>query len=733
MHFIFLILVALVMAPTGYAQDNLRVVRAVRTTAPTIDGVFEAEWLKAEPADHFIQRRPVEGAPESHPTRVYLLYDDQALSVCFVCNQPQDSISARVQRRDNSDNSDLVGIYLDSFHDRRNCYYFAVTASGGQIDGVVSNEDVQDATWDGVWESAVGRTDSGWVAEMRIPFSAFRHGGAREDGWGTNFVRSINLGQEALFWQPVSNQRGLRVNEFGILAGLENIGSSGHLEVLPHAVGRLDAPQNEDWRDKTKPEDVGVYLKYVPASSWTADFAYQPDFAQVDVDYEVIELTDYPIFYPEKRPFFLEVGNFFDTSPIQLLYTRRITDPDYVGRLYSQSDKFRGMVLGGQNRTPDGRGQAVGAGRAMWNLGKQSSIGVTGTFLNEQRYFDDPYYYPREDFKAITGGLDTRIRWGSENRWTIAGTGAARLRTNRASDMQPFEFRSNLYYDLKPVPLKMNLQDGYLGQDYNINDLGWGNSTNKIQHSLWLGNWWQAPKQKILQWGIDLNGWQDNLPDGRYGQGGGQINLYATSNGNLEFGGGMDWGLANRRRYQYATGMLDTSVSGEFRDNYFEQLGRFDIEPHWYHTQWTWFETDDRRWLSYYTEASTGNFREGHKWVWNQSLNLKPRGNLETSLVHDRTQVWGVSDYDNYQPTMFRVWRWVTRYSPTLNLSFRGTLQWVEEDRQLYSNLLLAWNWHPGSWFYVVYDEGRATNPLAYNTEGDRRVQGKLTYFFTVK
>ena len=116
----------------------------------------------------------MEGALESLPTRVFVLYDNDAVDVCFVCSDPApDSISARVLRRDNTENCDLVGVYFDTFHDHRNCYYFAVTAAGGQIDGVVSNETLQDGTWDGVWESAVGRTDSGWIAEMRIPFAEF--------------------------------------------------------------------------------------------------------------------------------------------------------------------------------------------------------------------------------------------------------------------------------------------------------------------------------------------------------------------------------------------------------------------------------------------------------------------------------------------------------------------------------------------------------------------------------
>ena len=736
------ILVLITIMADGRAQSpsvppvnaGVKTLTAVRAHSPKIDGLMEAEWLKAAPADRFIQRRPVEGAAESLPTRVFVLYDDDAVNFCFVCNDDPDSIQARVLRRDNADNSDLVAVYLDSFHDHRNCYYVAVTAAGVQIDGVMSNETVQDDTWDAVWESAVGRTDSGWVAELRVPFASFRHGGAREDGWGLNLVRLINRNNEAAFWQPVNDQRGLRVGEFGTLRGLENIGSSRHLEILPHAVGRWDAPADNDWKSENEWENLGAYLKYVPAASWTMDLAYQPDFAQVDVDEEVINTSDYPVFLTEKRPFFLEVNNFFDTAPITLLYPRRITDPDVVGRVYGVSEKFRGMILAGQNRTADGYGQAVGAGRALWNIGKRSSLGVTSAGM----------YQDYSSFHAVTGGVDGRIRWGELNRWAVSAAGVDRTAwylertafdaTKRWYNSDPFEFRNGLLLDLGP--LLFTLDNQYRGQDYNINDLGWGNFSNAFENFAWLGNNWQSGGW-IQWWGLDFNFWQRTLADGRFPEGGFQFNSYFKTQGNIEFGGGTDWGESIRRKYTF---MQD---EGEFRDNFFEYYGRFDMDPHPYHSQWLWFESDERRWLSYATEGNYGTFREGGKWILNQRLDVRPRANLETGLAVDWERVWGVADFDSsYGAVDARIWRWQTRYSPTLKLSLRGTLQWIDEghpditgypSNTLLTNLLLAWNWHPGSWFYIVYDEGRKTNPLAYNTEWDRTVRAKVTYFFAVK
>ena len=246
----------------------------IMETAPArdlrIDGRLEPAWLAGACADSFVQRQPAEGWPGSLPTRAYVLYDRDALLVAFLClDTAPDSIRGRVQRRDNDARSDAVQLILDTFHDRRNSYYFTVTASGVQCDGTVTNETVVDAAWDGIWQSAVERTDSGWAAELRIPFASIRHGGAREDGWGINLNRYIERRQEDMFWQPVSQERGFRVSEMGAVRGLRQIGSARHLELLPHAVGRWDAPAKGQWGSRNDWENLGGHVKLVPGPDWT--------------------------------------------------------------------------------------------------------------------------------------------------------------------------------------------------------------------------------------------------------------------------------------------------------------------------------------------------------------------------------------------------------------------------------------------------------------------------------
>ena len=142
--------------------------------------------------------------------------------------------------------------------------------------------------------------------------------------------------------------------------------------------------------------------------------------------------------------------------------------------------------------------------------------------------------------------------------------------------------------------------------------------------------------------------------------------------------------------------------------------------------------SDSRKWIEYgLNNVGGGKFRSGHKFDFSPYATIKPRSNLDFTPSMDETRIWGNKDYD-YKDTVFRVWRLRSRWSPTLNLSFRGTIQYVEDEKVLLSNFLLAYNWHPGSWFYIVYDETRDTQLFAYNNPGDRTLRLKFTYFMTV-
>ncbi|MBI5060335.1 carbohydrate binding family 9 domain-containing protein [candidate division KSB1 bacterium] len=679
-------------------------------TGLQIDGVLESAWLRCGVADRFIQRNPTEDAPPSFPTRVYAAYDKDALYFGYLCLDARpDSISGRITRRDNSARSDFVDLYIDTFHDRRNCYFFTLTAAGVQSEGTVSNDNYFDAAWDCIWQSAVGRTDSGWVAEIRIPFQSIRHGGPRADGWGLNFARVIERKHEGSFWQRVERSRDFRVSEMGTLSGLANIAPSNHVEFLPHVVGRWDAaaipPGTEssgNWHSQNEWENLGLYAKLVPAAAWTVDLAYQPDFAQVDIDNEVINLSDYPVYLQEKRPFFLEAKELFDTAPIQLLYTRRIADPDYGGRLNGHAGRCKLSILAGQNRSAGGVLQDAAAARALWDVGKLSNIGLTATHLSEP------------GFHANAVEAETRYKWTADNSVNVSGAYVDR----RGDNTEPFmlQYRQSLGHRY----VNSYVSSFYRGPDFAINDLGWSSYSNVFQQTLWIGREYY-PKHFFLESiGFDLSTFHNALTNGKFDQGEANLGFYQKTRGQNWLGFGASVGKYTRRKYDDA---------GSSHDNF----GNFDINVHPGNGQWLWFDSDNRRPVELHVYTGHNTFREGKAYDINANIVAKPRGNLEATLASNFSRFIDVIDIRDGALTDYHIWRLNARWSPTLDMSFRATVQFLNDSDLLLTNLLYAWNWRPGSWCYLVYDEAdRTVRPLTYDTPGARTLRAKITYFFTV-
>jgi hypothetical protein len=718
--------------------EGYEIVAGKRTAPIALDGRIESTWLAGGKAEHFIQREPGYPAPATQTSEVFVLYDEDALYVAYMLyDTAPDSVFGQIQRRDNDANSDFLDLYLDTFHDRRSGYWFTVTAAGVQSEGTFFNENNLSNSWDAVWESAVARTDSGWSCEIRVPFQILRHGGPRADGWGIAFARKLFRANEANFWPPVDPEIGWKASKIGTLRGLDNIAPSAHVELLPHAVGRWDAPMQKDFRSENEWENLGLTVKYVPSAALSIDGAYQPDFAQVDVDEAQINLSDYPVFLSEKRPFFLENKEYFEETPYTFVYTRRVTDPDYGARVNVQHGDFKLSAFGGKNRLAfvnsefesDELKQDATFGRASMDFKKRHRIGLTWTYLNQTGY------------SAATAGVDARFRFRERDRLWFWLAGVERSgypvqhwwRVDQVRDEQPVEARGSYNRDFGPV--RSDLAVGFRGMDFDNNDLGWGDATNAVRQSWWVGDNYYLDGTFLRNIGFDINQFYATLSDGKAPQGYGNWNMFMTTRNNWDFGGGMEWGTTFRRVYQGPAG-------GEFRDNY----GTFDHEFYRYFWHWAWIWNDNTKPLRYGADARYRMFRDGLSWGFEPEVSYRPRSNIETALEMDWTRVWSTNsfadEFGNQQTADFRNWIFKANWSPSLKLSFRATVQWIEKsyyesDKGLsFSNLLMAYNWSPGSWFYLVYDEAARDIDRPEHPErsipGDRTIRAKLTYFFTV-
>lgn len=316
--------------------SSLPSIKILRITQPIkIDGrLDEPAWSQAEPATDFRQETPDEGAPASEKTEVRVLYDDKSIYIGIRAfdSEPK-KINARELVRDSSfSNDDVIEVLLDTYHDRRNAFRFAVNPLGTQQDALITDEGKDiNLSWDGAWISA-GQTDaSGYVVEIAIPLATLRFSEGIES-WGLNFARTIRRKNEQNLWSSWQREYGLeRVSQAGELTGLEGIKRRRLYEIKPYATGgwRQGVPLvGAPGFDAGINGKVGLEVAKIGITpSLTAEFTANPDFGQAEIDNQVVNLTRFSVFFPEKRDFFLENSGIFlfgREEENQAFFTRRI-------------------------------------------------------------------------------------------------------------------------------------------------------------------------------------------------------------------------------------------------------------------------------------------------------------------------------------------------------------------------------------------------------------------------
>jgi hypothetical protein len=304
--------------PIDYNTARLsRKLPAVRATGPiTLDGrLDEAGWTAAPLAKDFIQNDPREGEPATFDTEVRLLYDDEALYVGVFArdDQPSGIITNELRKDFNTGNGDGFQVVIDTFHDERNGYQFAVNPAGAKWDAQMSNEGRENnSNWDGVWDVRTRVAENGWYAEIRIPFRTLKFSQESRQTWGINFQRRLRRYNENSYWAPLQRIHQLaRVSMAGTLEGLQGLRPGANLRLKPYGLvssNRLAGGATDG------DADVGFDVKYGVTSGLTWDFTVNTDFSQVEADEQQVNLTRFSLFFPEKRDFFLENSGVFQFS-----------------------------------------------------------------------------------------------------------------------------------------------------------------------------------------------------------------------------------------------------------------------------------------------------------------------------------------------------------------------------------------------------------------------------------
>ena len=361
--------------------------RAYRVSEPPVmDGVVDASWMSMTPATGFIQQLPETGAPATERVEVRIGFDRDTLFVGVICfdSRPEAIVSTQARRDGVLSETDSFEVLLDTYDDDQNGYIFATTPGGIEFDAQIIRGGQSQAgggparagsvggsgfggalrgqasafnlNWDAVWTVRTRITARGWEAEFAIPLRSLRYEPGTDLTWGINFKRNLRRKNEQSFWAPVSREFALhRVSLAGELTGL-NLDFRPSRQVIPYVKGGFlhDYRGSEPLKDGIL--DAGVDMKYTLAPTLTLDATLNTDFSQVEVDEEQVNLTRFDLFFPEKRPFFLENAGYFQVgSPRQaeLFFSRRIgIDPSGVevpilggARLTGKLDRFNLGVL----------------------------------------------------------------------------------------------------------------------------------------------------------------------------------------------------------------------------------------------------------------------------------------------------------------------------------------------------------------------------------------------------
>lgn len=387
---------------------------------------------------HFVQREPHDGQPVTQPTEAYLGYDEKNLYVVFVCHDDPAKIRAHETRREDfNGEDDDVAIMLDTFHDRRRAYEFEVNPKGIQWDAIYTEASYADtggnfdSSFDTLWYSKGKVTSEGYVVWIAIPFRSLRFPSAQDQTWGVVLLREITRENEKAFWPRISDNKEGRLGQAGTARGLSGISPGRNIQLIPY--GLLNSFHAVDDRGPFTPcptpldpnatcaryqnravgGTAGLDAKAILKDSLVLDATVNPDFSQVESDEPQVTVNQrYRVYFPEKRPFFIENSDYFHT-PIDLFFTRNIVDPDAGIRLTGKAGPYSLGILASDDRAPGlirspddplfKSRSYFSIARVARDIFKQSSVGAIYT----------DWEFPAANNFNRVGGIDARLKFSS--------------------------------------------------------------------------------------------------------------------------------------------------------------------------------------------------------------------------------------------------------------------------------------------------------------------------------
>ena len=698
-----------VAAGLGPVGSGPAVVPARVGEGPTIDGRLDDEaWRGAVRLTDFVQMNPLEGAPASEDTEVYLAYDGNNFYVGVHAHYSDaGSIRANRVERDQTIRDDKLTLYFDPFMDQQRAYVFSVNGYGVQGDATLDSSgraggrrregpgggggrgrDLPgvippgDTSWDALFASAGGLVEDGWTAEMAIPFKSLRYpsrGGDQRHRWGFQIVRNIESKDERAVWSPVSRGVTGFLTQMGTLDGMANLSTSRNLEFLPTVTaiqaGGID-PSRGGFVEDDFFGEAGLNVKYGITSNLTADFTVNPDFSQIESDQPQIEVNQrFPLFFSELRPFFLEGQEIFNpVSPTTLVHTRTIVDPRFGAKLTGKVGRSALGVLVADDAAPGKRddptdpafGKTAQAfvGRYRYDLYGGSHI---GTLVTDREFMDG---YNR------VGALDAQLRLGGTNRWNLA-IAKALTREESGQELSGSVFGTAFRHtgrNLSYSAFGVTIGPGFRNQSGFVRRVDERRVSGNVAYRWWPESW-------LINWGPRTN-YQRNYD-------------FAGTLQDEVAGTGLDFAFAR------------SITAGVGADRVLERFGGIDF---WKWNYSTTFNVNTSGRVSVEGELDWGDgifFSDNPflgRSVGGRILSsVRPFSRLQADIsldfshLHDPRTATEVFDV--------KIYRTFTTYQVTERFLFRNIMEYNTFDRTLDANLLFTYRVNAGTVLFVGYDD----------------------------
>jgi len=678
--------------------------------APRLDGRLDDDvWQLAQPFGNFIQREPAIGAPATDRTEFRVLYDDLTLYVAVWAfeDHPEGIIASELMRDALLRKGDSVKIVLDTLHDHRNGFYFSTNPLGALKDGFATENGRMNWDWNAVWEVKTTRDEKGWYSEFAIPLSQLRFKGQPgEQVWGFNVGRQVvHKREDSTFvpypreWQPPGF---FRVSGSGLLAGLEGLKPRRRLELIPYL-----APQVSRDFDGGTPTHVkrgyGMDARVGVTQTLNADLTYRTDFAQVEADQEVVNLTRFSLFFPEKRQFFTESAGTFNYGRLGEEGSAVVADPGLLSLFYSRSiglsqDGREVPILGGarlsgnvgpytvgfMNIETDETEYAVG-GRAVRlpkanytvarlkrNVLSSSTIGVIG--LNRQGLIGSGHSNRATGLDGVFTLTDSLRVVG-----LLAKTFSPGVASRDMAGVVDVNWATDLY---NATANHTNIQDAFNAEMGFI-------PRRDIRRSTMTANWtprpeWPGVRQLTLGGLADYIENHDGTPQSRVHD----LNFLLTRNDR-------------------------STVKVEVLRNYDLLPLPFRLGPnvvaqggYFWNTFTTTVASNDSRRLYGGGGVDIGGYYSGDRRTFRANVNFLPKPTLLVENQYTRNEI-GLPGASTYVTNTLST---RASYSLSPTLFVKAFMQYNDERRLATLNLLLWSIYRPGSDFYIVYNQGWDTD-----------------------